>query len=352
MSEQLRVYLGSTTGLGVWDVTDGSWIQRSSALDGAVRFLAGRSDRPGSVFAGVLHEGVYRTTDAGGRWEKVFDGDARSVAVDPHDQRVVYVGTKPVHLHRSEDGGDSWSEVVTLQSLPEDVKRQWWGPTPPHDGHVFDILVDPDDPRLLYLCLEHGGVVRSLDRGETWEDVSAGITYLDIHSIARHPGRRGSYFLSSAQGFFRSDNPGEGWSHADGSMPWGDSPLQNYSHDFIVLPEADGGDDVTLIVTGANGSPGSWRRPSKAEGVILRSDDGAKSWRELTNGLPAKPPQMPWAIAPHPANPDRLLAGYSAGYSTGESAVGELYTTEDRGDSWRRVDGSFPAIRSIWLEVA
>ena len=49
-----------------------------------------------------------------------------------------------------------------------------------------------------------------------------------------------------------------------------------------------------------------------------------------------------------PPDPDRLLAGYS----DGESGVGELYATEDRGDSWRRVDGEFPAVRSIWLEVA
>ena len=265
MSERLLVYLGSTTGLEVWDVADGTWTRRSSALEGAVRVLAGRTDQPGLVFAGLLHDGVYRTTDAGRRWEKVFDGDARSVAVDPHDQRVVYVGTEPVHLHRSEDGGDTWSEVTTLQRLPEDVRRQWWGPTPPHEGHVMKILVDPDDSGVLYLCLEHGGVVRSLDRGETWEDVSAGITYLDMHSIARNPGVRGSYFISSARGFFRSDDPAGGWSHADDSMPWGDSPPQNYSHDFVVLPGPEGADDATLVVAGANGSPWFWRRPSKAE---------------------------------------------------------------------------------------
>lgn len=348
MSKQLRAYLGSTTGLEVWDVTDGAWARRSSALEGAVRVMTGRTDQPGTVFAGVMRDGLYRTTDAGGRWDKVFEGDVRSVAVDPHDQRVVYVGTEPVHLHRSEDGGESWSEVVTLQSLPEDIRRQWWGPTEPHEGHVMKILIDPDEPRVLYLGLEHGGIVRSTDRGATWADVSAGITYLDIHSIARDPSRRGAYFVSSARGFFRSDDPSDGWLHTDGSMPWGDSPERNYSHDFVVLPKAEGADDVSIVVAGANGSPGFWRRPSRAECVILRSDDGARSWRELTNGLPDKPPQMAWALVAHPGDPDRLLAGYS----DDESSAGELYATEDRGDSWRRVDGAFPAVRSIWLEPA
>lgn len=348
MPKELRVYLGSTTGLEVWDVTDGSWARQSSALDGAVRVMTGRTDQPGTVYAGIMHDGVYRTTDAGAHWKRVFEGDARSLAVDPHDQRVVYVGTSPVHLHRSDDGGETWNEIVSLQSIPEEFKREWWGPTEPHDGHVMKILIDPDDAQCLYLCLEHGGVVRSLDRGETWEDVSGGITYLDMHSIARHPGKRGTYFVSSARGFFRSDDPAAGWSHVDATMPWGDSAPQNYSHDFVVLPEAEGSDDVTLVVAGANGSPGFWRRPSKAECVILRSDDGAKSWREITNGLPAKPPEMAWALVGHPTDPDALLAGYS----DGDSGTGQLYATGDRGDSWQRVDGPFPAIRSLWLETA
>ena len=348
MSEQFQVYMGSTTGLDVWHVADGSWVQRETPVRGVVRVVAGCRDRQGTVFAGVVHDGVYRTTDAGARWEKVFDGDARSLAVDPRDQQVIYVGTEPVHLHRSEDGGETWSEVDALQRLPQEVRRKWWAPSEPHEGRVLKILVDDDDSRILYLCLEHGGVVRSLDYGQTWEDVSEGIPYLDIHSIARHPGRPGAYFISSARGFYRTDDAAaEGWRRTDQGMPWWDTPTQNYSHDFVVLSQTEGTDDVTLIVAGANGSPGHWKRPSRAEGVMLRSVDGAHGWHELTTGLPAKPTHMPWALAPHPLDPDRLLVGYS----DEDHGPGELYATADRGDSWERVGGSFPSVRSMWLEV-
>ena len=347
MSERLRVYVGSTTGVEVWNVAGAGWARQTGFLKGDARALAGRRDRQGTVFASVHHDGLYRTEDAGARWERVFDGDVRSVTVDPHQQQVVYVGTEPVHLYRSEDGGASWSEVDGLQHMPEEVKKRWWFPQPPHDGHVLKVWVHPDDSRILYLCLEHGGVVRSLNHGETWEDVSAGIAYLDIHHIASNPGRPDTFFLSTARGFFRTDNPAEGWSPADTGMPWAHSAERNYSHDFAVLPPRAPGGDVTLVLAGANGSPGFWDRPSHAEGVILRSDDGANSWHELTRGLPAAPPRMAWSIVPHPEDADTLLAGF------GEhpSGTGEMYVTQDRGDSWQRVNASFPAIRSMWVEV-
>ena len=348
MLEGLRVYLGSTTGLETWNVGDGRWARQGDGVAGDVRALAGRRDRPGTVFACAHHDGLYRTTDAGVSWAKVFDGDTRSVAVDPRRQDVVYVGTEPVHLYRSEDGGASFTEVEGLQGMADEVKQQWWFPQAPHEGHVLKILVDADDSRTVYLCLEHGGVVRTKDDGRTWEDLSEGISYRDIHHMAPDPGRQGAFFLSTARGFFHTDNPAGGWSSADAGMPWADSAPQNYSHDFVVLPSAGPRGATTLILAGANGSPGAWNRPSHAEGVVLRSHDGAKSWHALTTGLPASPPGMAWSLVPHPADSNTVVAGYGE-YPSGSGA---LYVTEDRGDSWRCVDESFPAIRSLRLEVA
>ncbi len=348
MLDGIRVYFGSSSGVEVWDVKSGSWTKRGSFLDRDVRVIVGSRDRHGTVFAGVDHDGVYRTVDGGDAWVKVFDGDVRSVAVDPNQPQVVYAGTEPVHVYRSEDGGDSWSELEGLQRMPEEVRKKWWFPRAPHDGKVLKVLVHPDDSRTLYLCLEHGGVVRSADYGQTWEDVSAGIPYLDIHHIATHPGKRGSFFLATARGFLRTDDPAGGWSTADEGMPYAGTESSNYCHDFVVLPGAKPEDDVTLVATGANGSPGGWDRPSRAEGHILRSDDGAKSWHRLAKGLPAETPMMVWSLVAHPQNADSLLAGFGE-YPTG---AGELYVTEDRGGSWERVEESFPGIRAIWLETA
>jgi photosystem II stability/assembly factor-like uncharacterized protein len=89
---------------------------------GRRRCLEGSKRHPETVYCCVLHDGVYRTSDAGTSWEHIFEGDARAVAVDPSDDGVVYVGTEPVRLYRSEDRGDTWEELKNLLGLPDEVQ--------------------------------------------------------------------------------------------------------------------------------------------------------------------------------------------------------------------------------------
>ena len=123
---------------------------------------------------------------------------------------MVYAGLGPVQLMRSEDGGDSWENLESLQQMPDEVQNQWCVPGP-YVGvqfpHVCNIFIHPDESDLLLLTLEHGGVVRSEDRGKTWEDASSGIDYLDMHHIYNYPGSKDRYYVSCARGFFRSERP-------------------------------------------------------------------------------------------------------------------------------------------------
>lgn len=57
-------------------------------------------------------------------------GDIRSVTVDPTDDKVIYSGVEPVALYRSEDGGENWQELTTLQEVPETARKNWWFPQP------------------------------------------------------------------------------------------------------------------------------------------------------------------------------------------------------------------------------
>jgi photosystem II stability/assembly factor-like uncharacterized protein len=61
---------------------------------------------------------------------------------------------------------------------------------------VRHISVDPEDSQILYISIEHGGIVRTFDGGKTWEDVSKGIDYLDIHKISNDPVRKDLYFMT------------------------------------------------------------------------------------------------------------------------------------------------------------
>ena len=74
-------------------------------------------------------------------------------------------------------------------------------------------------------------------------------------------------------------------------------------------------------------------------GYILRTTDAGINWEILT--LPVQPNATIWGFATHPANADRILAF---------SLFGEVYVSEDGGESWRKIEREFGEIRAIaWL---
>lgn len=347
MADCVRLYAGTQEGLLVWRSKNGSWEKVATSFENqTIDSIDGPRSHPATVYVGVTQDGLYRTDDGGKNWRRVFEGNIRAVTVDPMDERVVYVGTEPIHLFRSEDGGETWKELSALLDLPEEVRKNWRYPQPPHREHVRHVFVHPEDPRWLYLCLEHGGVVRSFDRGESWEDVSKGIDYLDIHHISSAPGRNDLYFVSSARGFFRSEDPGKGWRRAESGF------TRNYFHDFVFL---HGVPTVILVVT-ADKSPGFWNRPERAQGAIFRSRDLADNWQRVGVGkwLPDRMEQMVWALAQHPEDPSMVYAGLGA-VSRGRSAdknqrgSGEILLSQDQGDTWEKLPIELPADRVLWI---
>jgi photosystem II stability/assembly factor-like uncharacterized protein len=347
MASRVRIYAGTQEGLFIWRSSNGSWDRVSVAFEtGTIDSIDGPRRQPNVVYLGLTRDGVYRTADAGKNWKRVFEGNIRAITVDPTDEKVIYAGTEPIHLHRSEDGGQSWEELTAIHALPPEVKKLWTYPVPPHREHVRHIFVHPDDPNLLHVCLEHGGVIRSFDRGKTWQDVSRGIDYLDIHHISSTPGRDDLYFLATARGFFRSTDPGKGWQRAENGF------TRDYFHDFVFLP----GTPPVMLVATADKSPGYWDRPEKAQGAIFRSRSLAQSWERVGVGqwLPQDMKQMVWALVQHPEDPSIVYAGLGA-VSRGRSAdatqkgSGDILVSQDQGDSWERLPLELPADRVLWI---
>jgi len=347
MSEGVRLYAGTQHGLIVWRSKNSHWeIVAQNFENGIIDSIFGCRGSPERVFVGVTHDGLYRTTDGGKSWGKVLDGDIRSVTVDPTDDRVVYAGVEPVALFRSEDGGDHWEELEALKELPEAVRKNWWFPQPPHLGHVRYIFIHPENPRIIYLCLEHGGIVRSLNRAETWEDVSKGIDYLDIHVILNLPGSFERYYVATARGFFTTNNPASGWVRAESGL------TRNYFHDFLFFPPANPADQPKMLIATADGSPGVWRRENRgARAALFTSRDGAQSWTRITRGLPDSLDSMIWALVHHPIDRRSLFAGLgnvARGHASGAGGAGDLMISRDMGDSWERLDIDLPADRVLW----
>lgn len=347
MGENVRLYAGTQHGLIIWRAVGSGWQEVARNFeDGIIDSIHGCKMNPERVFVGVTHDGLYRTANGGKSWNRVLEGDIRAVTVDPTDDNVIYAGIEPVALFRSEDGGDSWTELTALKALPQSIRKNWWYPQPPHHGHVRNIHIHAEDPNTLYLCLEHGGIVRSFDRGESWEDVSKGIDYLDIHVIANAPKSKDRYYVASARGFFTSDNPDQGWLRAESGM------TRDYFHDFLFLAPERATDPAPMLVATADGSPGFWRRENRgARAALFKSSDGAQSWTRITNGLQDDLDSMVWALVHHPTDARAVFAGFgnvARGHAHGAGGAGDLMISRDRGDSWERLDIDLPADRVLW----
>jgi len=351
----LRYYIAHNGGLKVMEQGSASMSAIGEFFAGkTLEHLSGCKKRPEIVFAAVAFDGGYRTEDAGKSWAKIMDGDVRTFTIDPHDERTVYMGIGPIRLFRSDDAGKNWEPLDGMLAVPDEAKKKWDVPArlrgveSPHVRHIF---IHPDDPNLLYVLLEHGGVLLSRDRGKTWYDRSSGIDYVDMHYIENFPGSKERYYASSARGFYRSDNSGEHWRRVETGMPWGYTELYSYSHEWHFLP----GQTPRMVLCGGKGSPGVWHREKiHPHGCILLSDDSGESWRTAAHGLNKENPWMPWVLLHHPTDPNALFAGMGDGargygFDARIAGKGAFYTSRDRGESWEPVLRDTPSILTAWV---
>ncbi|MEM9674957.1 MAG: hypothetical protein AAF992_20355 [Bacteroidota bacterium] len=254
-------------GKGVYKSTDAgeSWEHiglKDVGQIGAVEIDPNNPDRVfvaaiGNAFTPNEDRGVYRTTDGGKNWEKVFYHSDTVGAVDlefkPDDPQILYAtlwraerkpwtiisGSTEGGIYKSTDGGTTWEKKSN--GLPQNLIGK------------IDLAVSADDPNRVYALVEapvgEGGLYRSDDAGESYTLVSTKKELLDrpfyYCNIDANPKNADAVF-SSATRFFRSDNGGEDWKML--STPHGDNhDLWINPNDTSIWVQAnDGGANVTL----------------------------------------------------------------------------------------------------------
>ena len=263
---------------------------------------------PETVFVGLREAGVRRSPDGGRSWIdcELPEAAVFSLAVSAADG-AVYAGSEPSQLFKSRDRGESWRELQTLLELPS--QPTWSFPPRPWTSHVRWIAPSPHDADLLLVGIELGGLMRSSDGGESWEDHRPG-AQRDVHSLAWHPLARGRAYEAGGGGAAFSIDAGETWQPAD------DGQDRHYTWSVAVDPE-----DPALWYVSASTGPYAAHGRGDPEARIFRRRDG-EPWSPLAGGLPEPLPAMPYALL---ATDGRLFAGL---------ADGHLWESHDRGDSW------------------
>ena len=283
----------------------------------------------GLTFAGAFHGSVYVSKDDGKTWEARANGMTQnniySLAVRRMNSRVrVFAGTEPAHLFVSDDLGLNWAEIPSLRSVPSVPK--WSFPAPPHIGHVKHINFDPEDSKTIYASVEVGGLLRSTDGGNHWEEFPS--LYEDVHRLMIHPSNPKFLYGVTGRGLYVSPDAGATWNQ----WTHREDEIGGYPDGFVFRPS----DANLILMTAAHDAPGTWRTTHFAGARISRSKDGGRTWEILHNGLP-----------------DRLQASIEAfcleeaGDSTAVFAAttsGEIFCSSDMGDSWEKVITGLPPI--------
>jgi photosystem II stability/assembly factor-like uncharacterized protein len=187
---------------------------------GASASAKGISDRPtcltadslahGRVWCGTHRSGVFRSDDGGRSWQ--FVGLAgrliMAIAASPVERDVVWVGTEPSEVWRSADGGTTWEQTSRLDTLSS--SSEWSFPPRPDTHHVRWIACHPLEAGRLWVAIEAGALVSTIDGGRTWRDRVAGGPW-DTHELAVHRNAPDTLRVAAGDGYFESDDAGATW---------------------------------------------------------------------------------------------------------------------------------------------
>lgn len=304
----VRLYVATGDGIVRLDEADAAWTVEVSLPGSDAQCLAVAPGDRDNVYAGLREGGVRRSVDGGWTWEDcgLPEPSVFSIAVSAADG-AVYAGTEPSRLFRSDDQGETWRELESLHALPS--RPSWSFPPRPWTSHVRWIAPSPHNADLLLVGIELGGLMRSSDGGESWQDHRPG-AQPDVHSLAWHPRTPGRAYEAGGGGAAFSTDAGESWQPADEGRD------RHYTWSVAVDP-----DDPDCWYVSASTGPFAAHGRGDPEARIYRRR-GGEPWQPLAAGLPEPLPAMPYALL---ATDGRLLAGL---------ADGQLWESRNQGDSW------------------
>ncbi len=175
----------------------------------------------------VLYYGtnkLYRSTDRAESWQPISDdltdgeppggsstfGTISSIAVAPTNPQVIYVGTDDGNVQVTMDGGNSWQNISA--GIP--------------DRYVTQVAVDPEDDSIAFATLSgyryvdyQAHVLLTNDGGETWEDISGNLPEIPVNDIIVDPDIAGRLYIANDLGVWFTDDLGQNWEILGTNLP-------------------------------------------------------------------------------------------------------------------------------------
>ncbi|MGH7729713.1 MAG: VPS10 domain-containing protein [Candidatus Eiseniibacteriota bacterium] len=263
-------------------------------MGGRVSDLAVVEKRPATFYVALGTGGVFKTSNLGTTWSAVFEKEAvasiGAVAVWQKNPDVVWVGTGEANSRNSSS----------------------WG----------------------------NGVYRSLDAGATWKHLGLEAT----HTIARvvtDPGDSNTVWVA-ALGRLWGESPERGvYVTRDGGRTWAQSLKVDPRTGACDLAIDPGNPRVLYAAMHARRrTPWSFTSGG-ATGGIFKTTDGGRTWKKLTQGLPAETGRI--GLDVYRKDPRVIVAVIESGEGgqiatfESKSRAGGVFRSDDGGEHWARL---------------
>lgn len=327
-----------------------AWESLDPVLLGDPIYTSAYDSESDTLYAGVNSEfygaSIRRSSDGGDTWDNGGSGlcyapdDSEKVsrvwAIRPTGGGRLYAGVEASGLFRSDDGGDSWQEVSTLRDHPS---HSTWDAG--YGGKcLHTVAVDPFDQDRIYTACSTGGLYRSDNGGQHWQPKNHGIRadfmpegqqYPEsgqcVHNFGLSPSQPGRMWLQNHGGVYRSDDRGDTWHAVGGELP------SDFGFPIIAHPTHP---DTAYVIPLT-----PWPRWSPDNVLaVYRTEDGGEHWERLSEGLPhpSYTGILRDAFATDSMSPLGLYFGTTSG---------ELYASQDEGNTWTTLAQHLPRIYSV-----
>ncbi|HKT12024.1 MAG TPA: exo-alpha-sialidase [Terriglobia bacterium] len=252
------------------------------------------------------------------------------------DPDTAYAGVEDAAIFRTVDGGHSWQELSGLRGHGTGPKWQ------PGAGGMclHTILLDPADPKRIFVAISAAGAFRSDDGGKNWKPINKGLRsqFLPdqdaevghcVHRIAQHAGQPNVLFMQKHWDVMRSNDAGDNWHEVSGNLPT----------DFGFVIDVDANNPETVFVVPIKSD--SEHYPLKGQLRVYRSKSGGNEWESLTKGLPQRNCYV--NVLRDSMTVDKLdPCGIYFGTTSGQ-----VYGSADGGDTWKPVVEHLPRVLSV-----
>jgi len=185
-----------------------------------------------TLYLGVDSSGVFKTTDGGVTWNRVFvvNSDILALVIDPTNPSNIYLATSSFNLFKSTDGGVTWppiaapGDVAALAIDPTNSSIVYagtgfgvlkstnagasWSATSLVNPNIISLVMDPTNPSVLYAATFNGGAFKTINGGTSWNAVFSDVAG-HVLSFAIDKNTPATVFAGTEQGVYQSANGGQ-----------------------------------------------------------------------------------------------------------------------------------------------